>query len=56
LRAADDFLDNSLDFVYIDAGHRFDDVVQDIIKWTKKVRKGGIISGHDYMEYLNEYA
>ncbi len=49
LSAADDFEDGSLDFVYIDGGHRFDDVMQDIIKWTKKVRKGGIVSGHDYV-------
>ena len=48
LDAIDDFGDNFFDFVYIDAGHRFDEVMQDIIKWTKKVRKGGIVSGHDY--------
>ncbi|RJR28663.1 class I SAM-dependent methyltransferase [Candidatus Microgenomates bacterium] len=48
LEAAKRFKDNSLDFVYIDADHRFDFVVQDIISWTKKVRKGGIVAGHDY--------
>lgn len=42
------FEDGSLDFVYIDANHRFDFVMQDIIKWSKKVRVGGIVSGHDY--------
>ena len=46
--AVKDFKDNSLDFVYIDAGHKFDDVMQDIIGWAKKVRRGGIVSGHDY--------
>lgn len=46
--AVNDFENSSLDFVYIDASHRFDDVVNDIIEWTKKVRKGGIVSGHDY--------
>ncbi len=49
LEAVNDFTNNSLDFVYIDGGHRFDDVMQDIIGWTKKVKKGGIISGHDYV-------
>src|SRR3990167_9297083 len=49
LDAVNDFEDKSLDFVYIDAGHDFDDVMQDIIRWTKKVRKGGIVSGHDYV-------
>lgn len=40
--------DNSLDFVYIDASHDFDSVITDIIKWSKKVKVGGVISGHDY--------
>lgn len=38
----------SLDFVYIDANHNFDAVMQDIIQWATKVRVGGVISGHDY--------
>lgn len=41
----------SLDFVYIDAHHGFDFVMQDIIEWGKRVRKGGIISGHDYYHF-----
>lgn len=40
--------DNSLDFVYIDADHSYDFVMQDIILWGRKIRKGGIMSGHDY--------
>lgn len=40
--------DNSVDFVYIDADHSYDFVMQDIIVWQRKIRKGGIISGHDY--------
>ena len=46
--ASKDFKNESLDFVYIDGDHRFDAVIQDIIAWSKKVRIGGIISGHDY--------
>lgn len=38
----------SLDFVYIDGDHRFEFVVNDIIQWAKRVRSGGIVSGHDY--------
>ncbi len=48
VEAAKDFEDNSLDFVYIDANHEFRHVVEDISAWIKKVRPGGIISGHDY--------
>ncbi len=46
--ALSDFEDNSLDFVYIDATHNFKDIAADIQEWTKKVKPGGIISGHDY--------
>jgi hypothetical protein len=40
--------DNSLDFVYIDANHAFNYVMEDLTEWSKKVRVGGIVSGHDY--------
>ena len=43
-----DVKDNSLDFVYLDADHSYDFVIQDIILWGRKLRKGGIMSGHDY--------
>lgn len=42
------FADETLDFVYIDAEHTYDAVKLDIPAWWKKVRKGGIIAGHDY--------
>lgn len=50
------FEDNSLDFVYIDANHDFLNVTQDIFYWSKKVRKGGIVAGHDYVKRKNEAA
>jgi hypothetical protein len=46
--AVKDFKDNSLDFVFIDGNHTFEYVINDIAEWSKKVRPGGIISGHDY--------
>jgi len=48
MEALDDFEDNSLDFVYIDANHDFLNVIQDVHGWYKKVKVGGIISGHDF--------
>ncbi len=42
------FADNSLDFVYIDANHDYEHVTEDITEWAKKVKPGGIVSGHDY--------
>lgn len=41
--------DRSFDFVYIDGAHDFDNVIQDLIAWGRKVRSGGIIAGHDYV-------
>ena len=40
--------DWSLDFVYIDASHQYDSVLQDCTVWFNKVRNGGIMAGHDY--------
>lgn len=47
------FEDESLDFVFIDANHAYEFVVQDIALWSKKVRKGGIVYGHDFDDYTN---
>ena len=49
--AVKDFKDGSLDFVYIDANHEYKWVKEDIVEWSKKVRSGGIVSGHDYSSY-----
>ena len=38
----------SLDWVYIDASHDFDNVMLDLLLWIPKVRKGGLVAGHDY--------
>ena len=47
LVGSQEFENESLDIVFIDAGHGYDDVSQDIKLWLPKVRKGGIIAGHD---------
>jgi len=51
MNAVRDVKEESLDFVYIDACHAFDFVMQDIIEWSRKVRKGGIVSGDDYYKF-----
>ena len=48
-----DFVDNSLDFVYLDGNHTFEFVINDIAEWSKKVRPGGIISGHDFWNSID---
>jgi len=50
---AKDVTDESLDFVYLDGNHEFTEVVNDIASWQRKVRPGGIVSGHDYIKSHN---
>lgn len=46
--AVKDFEDGSLDFVYIDCAHDFYNVAMDICQWSKKVKIGGVVWGHDF--------
>ena len=46
--ACKDFEDESLDFIFIDGSHEFEDCYNDIINWYPKVKKNGVIMGHDW--------
>jgi len=48
---ADEFEDNSLDIVFIDADHEYESVKKDINAWYPKVKQGGIIAGHDWFSH-----
>ena len=48
VEAARHIPDGSLDFVYIDGNHMYDQVWADLTAWVPKVRSGGIVAGHDY--------
>lgn len=48
VEAAEQFKDGELDFVYLDANHTEQYVTEDIETWIPKVKKGGILAGHDY--------
>jgi predicted O-methyltransferase YrrM len=47
-QAAKQVEDGSLDFIFIDAGHSYEAVRDDIAAWASKVKPGGWVGGHDY--------
>jgi predicted O-methyltransferase YrrM len=49
--AAKLFGDETFDFVYIDANHDYEHCSQDIEAWFPKVRHGGLVAGHDYLDW-----
>ncbi|KAA5535421.1 class I SAM-dependent methyltransferase [Roseiconus nitratireducens] len=46
--AALHYRDRSLDFVFIDAAHDYESVKRDIQAWKPKIKRDGILAGHDY--------
>lgn len=43
------FIPDVVDIVFVDGDHRYAFVKPDINNYSQKVRKGGILCGHDYM-------
>lgn len=43
------FEDESLDFVYLDGDHSYEYVKKELPLWYSKIKVGGILSGHDYV-------
>lgn len=48
VEAAENIPDKSLDYTFIDAGHGYEDVRDDIEAYLPKIRDGGILAGHDF--------
>jgi len=44
------FENESIDFLFIDGDHRYEGIKRDLNEWFPKIKRGGIISGHDYNE------
>ena len=42
------FKNNSIDGIFIDAAHEYEDVKKDLECWYPKIKSGGYFSGHDY--------
>jgi len=52
--AVNRFKDGYFDFIYLDASHEYVDVKEDISLWWSKVKRGGILAGHDYFAREDE--
>ena len=48
VEAAKLYEDKSLDFIFIDGSHLYEEVKKDLSAWHPKLKKDGIISGHDW--------
>jgi len=46
--AANGFDDESVDFCYVDAGHSYEAVSNDLTAWWPKMRPGSMFAGDDY--------
>jgi len=46
---------DELDFVYVDGNHEYSYVKDDIKNWYPKIKKGGVIGGHNYFDMTDEH-
>jgi len=49
-KASTFFEDETFDFIYLDADHTYKGISEDLKCWFPKLKVGGILSGHDYIE------
>ena len=44
------FKDGYFDFIYVDARHDYVGAKEDMVTWWPKLKRGGIMAGHDYLD------
>lgn len=48
IKAAEEFNDESIDFLFLDSCHEYTFVLNELLAWLPKMKKDSIIAGHDY--------
>ena len=48
--AVSNFEDDYFDWIYIDTDHSYGTTIKELNLYASKIKKGGIIAGHDYVE------
>ncbi len=46
----DDFDDDSIDWIYLDANHSYSFIEQDLTNWWDKLKPGGFLCGNAYQD------
>lgn len=54
IEASKQFADASIDFLFLDADHRYKQFKEDLEAWLPKIKSGGIICGHDCEGYYSK--
>jgi hypothetical protein len=50
------FPDEHFDFIYLDASHKYEYVLEDLVIYSEKLKDGGIIIGDDFYDVLEKLA
>ncbi len=53
--AAQRFADSTFDFLYLDTGHDYHAIRRDLRMWWPKLRKGGMLAGDDFADFVDSY-
>lgn len=53
LAASCKFPDQFLNFCFLDSSHKYEETKAEIMLWSKKIKYGGILAGHDYFSEEN---
>jgi len=48
IEAANNYENNSLDFVFIDTDHTYESMTKELEAWYPKIKPNGTLAGHDY--------